>query len=129
MLSYDKLVAYLKYQNKYLVTIKPQYLVIKLPNYNYHITIFRDQWNTYESVAKKPYHLFHISSDTEINRCSTYFWVDNKTGKIKNIPEKDFAYNQLEYNFFSSTRSPCSPGEITKILKKFQNILLDVIYY
>jgi len=123
MLPYQKLIDYLK-QHKYPITIKPKYSVITVPGNNYHITIFQDQWDDYENTSGKPYYLFHVSSNNEIDRCSSYFWVDKNSLRIKRIPQKYFMYVQPTYSFHSSTRNPCHLGEIKNVLKKFQTILI-----
>lgn len=121
MLSYQILINYLQNHRRYNTNIKPNYCVIT--GINYHITIFKDQWDNYESISGKPYHLFHISSDENQNRCSSYFWVNNNDYKIKKIPKKYFSYNQPTYTFFSSTRFPCHLYNIDDLLKLFQKIL------
>lgn len=123
MVSYQLLVDYLTNQDKYLTNIRNKYSVILVPNSDYHVTIFRDQWDNYEIVSGKPYYLFHISSDEQINRCSSYFWVNKKTLQIENISSGFFMYNQPTYNFFSSTRNPCLFYNIEPILDIFQEIL------
>ncbi len=124
MFTYDKLINLLINQNMYPISIKKKYVVIMFPGINYHVTIFRDQWDDYEKITKKPYNMFHVSSNNEYNRCSSYFWVSKNTNKIKNIPEQFFIYNQPNYTFFSSTRSPCDLGHIESLLAKFQKILI-----
>lgn len=131
MLTYNQLLAILKSLNDptIIVITKPKYFMITTPNNMYHITVFQDQWNEYEAISHQPYHLFHVSSNQEIDRCSSYFWVCKKSYKINNIPEKLFAYKQPEYSFFSSTRSPCKFDNIKILLKKFQIILFNVKKY
>lgn len=126
MIAYDNIIEYLTKQSTYLFSIKPLYTVISPPNSNYHITIYKDQWDDYEAVSKKPYYLFHISSNNEENRCSSYFWVDKKNLRIKYIPRKYFKYNQLDFNFFSSRRSPCALSEIKNSLQFFQSFLWKI---
>ena len=142
MITYQQLVDYLQNQHEYPITLSPEeqvileallpsitiksnYIVINVSGSDYHITIFVDQWDDYEEVSYKPYYLFHISSNGETDRCSSYFWVDKKTNRIKKIPRKYFNYNQPTYNFFSSTRSPCHLRDIEFLLKVFQRILLS----
>lgn len=125
MLSYQKLVNYLKKQHHYPVSFKSEYFVINVPGYGYHITVFQDQWDNYEDVSERPYYLFHISSESNQNRCSSYFWVKKYDNRIKKIPRKYFMYNQPNYSFFSSTRSPCPLAEIMPLLRIFQKILKD----
>lgn len=122
-MAYDKLVSYLKNQNEYPASIKEKYLVITMLGSKYHITIFRDQWDEYEAVTGLPYHLFHISSDDVSDRCSSYFWVDIYTNRVKKIPRKFFQYNQPTYNFRSSTRSPCPLVKVKPLLKILQRML------
>ena len=124
MLSYQELINYLLSQDKYQYSIKPLYTVIHLPTYpDYHITIYQDQWDDYKLNTGKPYHLFHISSNDEQNRCSSYFWVGTNTNKIQKIPRKYFKYNQPIYDYFSSTRSPCELKKVIPLLKILQKII------
>jgi len=128
MITYNELISFLKKQHSYPVSVKKKYVVIIIPNKKYHITIFEDQWDDYTNITGLPYHLFHISSDNEENRCSSYFWVDRSTNRIKNIPHKFFKYNQETYNFYSSTRNPCNYSDIKFLLKKFQKIIKKIDY-
>lgn len=121
MISYQKLLKYLKKQRKYRISIKKNYFVIAMQNY--HITVFQDQWDDYEKTINEPYHLFHISSNNEQNRCSSYFWVDKKNYQIQNIPSEYFSYGQPNYSFTSSTRTPCILTDIQKLLDVFQTLL------
>ena len=123
MVSYEQLVVYLKMQHEYPVTFKKDYFVIMMRGKPYHITVFRDQWNDYEGITGLPYHLFHISSDNANNRCSSYFWVDKDSYRIKKIPGKYFNYNQPKYDFYSSTRNRCQLSSIRPFLKIFQRVL------
>lgn len=123
MITYEQLSAYLKKQHEYPVSFRKNYFVIMVRGTKYHITVFQDQWNDYEKVTTLPFHLFHISSDSEENRCSSYFWVDRNTYKIRRIPGEFFKYNQPSYDFYSSTRSRCQLREISPLLKVFQRIL------
>lgn len=129
--AYNELLVFLENSantsHQYRLSIKNIYFVIMIPNANYHISIFQDQWDNYETITDNPYYLFHISSDNEINRCSSYFWVRKSDLKIKKIPLKYFKYNQPEYNFNSSTRNQCNHQEIKPILSFFQKIL-DKLY-
>jgi hypothetical protein len=123
MITYKQLVESLQKQNRYDIVIKKNYIVINIPGYNYHITIFEDQWNEYWLAVNSDYHLFHISSnDSNNTKCSSYFRVDFN-GNIHNIPAKMFLYNQDHFSFFASTRSPCNYKEIKPILIKFQKLL------
>lgn len=132
-LSYQKLLRYLRNQYDYPINIKSNYTVINIPETNFHVTIFKDQWDDYHKVSRLPYYLFHISSDDSQNtsnaagiKCSSYFWVDKRSNKIKNIPRKYFKYNQPTFDFFSSTRSPCRLRDIRYLLMIFQKILFRV---
>jgi len=122
--SYQFLTTNLQKQNIYPISIKSNYLVIMIPGMDYHITIYQNQWDDYEKQMEKPYHLFHISSNSEENRCSSYFWVNKNTHRIQKIPKRYFSYNQPSYSFNSSTRNPCHLSDIIKILKIFQKLLL-----
>ena len=126
MITYEQLLSYLKQQREYPTSIRKNYFVVIVRGSKYHVTVFQDQWNEYENVTGQPYHLFHISSDDEANRCSSYFWVDKQTYRIKKIPAQYFKYNQPTYDYFSSTRSPCSFSDIKFILKIFQRILRKI---
>jgi hypothetical protein len=122
-LSYQLLINYLQHQHDYPISLKSNYCVIIIPGTDYHITIYQDQWDRYEEVSRKPYHLFHISLNAEIGRCSSYFWVNKYSYRVKKIPRNYFLYNQPSYSFFSSTRSPCHLRNIIGLLKIFQKIL------
>ncbi|MEM3062449.1 MAG: hypothetical protein QW303_02735 [Nitrososphaerota archaeon] len=123
MVTYEQLARYLKNYYKHFTTIKKNYFIIMFPNLNYHITVFRDQWDDYQKITGMPYHLFHISSNRENNRCSSYFWVDKYDLRIKKIPRKYFKYSQPEYSFYGSTRNACRSLSIKHILRVFQKIL------
>lgn len=122
MLSYEQLKKLLLH-NHVNHSVRKNYLVINVPESEYHITIFQDQWDMYETETSYPYYLFHLSSNSEKNRCSIYFWVDKKNYRIKSIPSNLFLYDQPIYTFTSSTRSPCFYGDIKFLLKYFQKIL------
>lgn len=134
MISYDILTLYLKnnlYENFNGLTYskKPLYTVIIDESRNYHITIYQDQWDDYEWITRKPYYLFHVSSNSSNNldRCSSYFWVNKTNYHIRKIPSKYFMYNQPTFDFMSSTRNPCKLSEIIPLLKKFQKIINAII--
>ena len=132
-MDYQKLVHFLKLKFSEFITIKEKYIIFSIPkantntnansNADHHITIFKDQWDDYASITRKPYHLFHISSNNTDNRCSSYFWVGLNTLKIQKIPRGQFLYNQPTYNFYASTRQPCQLKEIMYLLISFQKIL------
>lgn len=122
-LTYQLLIKHLIKQHDYPINSKKNYSVIIFPGSKYHITIFEDQWDKYEEISNKPYHLFHISSNDEQERCSSYFWVERDKLIIKKIPRQYFMYNQPNYSFFSSTRTPCHLWNIKKYLKIFQKML------
>ena len=126
MVSYRSLINELKRQHKYPISIKSNFTVVTIPGIDYHITIFQDQWDDYQKTSGKPYHLFHVSSNKEDNRCSSYFWVGRYTMHIKKIPRKYFSYNQPSYSFFSSTRNPCHLRDIQRLLVVFQHMLNSV---
>jgi hypothetical protein len=127
MITYQELVNYLKSNRLYRVSFRPKYLVIVIPSSQYHITIFIDQWDSYQQIMHKPYHMFHISSDKEEGRCSSYFWIDKTSNRIRNIPLEYFQYEQPSYGFSSSTRKSCNMSEIKFILKFFQKILNRIV--
>lgn len=122
MPSYQTLINYLK-QQQYRFSIKSGYFVVAVNGLDYHITVYQDQWDDYEEVTGNKYHLFHISSEQQLNRCSSYFWVSKQDNRIKKIPPQYFSYNQPSYNFTASTRSPCQLEDIDTLLKIFQQIL------
>lgn len=126
MITYEQLLAYLKQQKEYPFSIRKNYFVIIPRGSRYHVTVFQDQWDEYEKVTGMSNHLFHISSDSDDDRCSSYFWVDKNDYRIKNIPNKYFKYNQPTYDYYSSTRNPCQFKEIKFILKIFQRILRKI---
>jgi len=122
-MNYDVLVKKLKTTGDPI--IKENYVMIKFsPQDTYHITIYRDQWNDFRKITGLAYHLFHISSEKIIPKCSTYFWVNTKNLLIKKIPPEYFKYGQDQFSMQSSTRYPCSYSRIKHILQKFQKILL-----
>ena len=129
MLSYKNLISFLKKQNIFRINIANNYCVITLPNkyYSYHITIYQDQWDDYENVTKFPYYLFHISSNNEKNKCSSYFWVDKNNLYIRTIPKKYFNYEQKNFSFYSSRRKTCRLSEIKILIKAFQKFLQSII--
>lgn len=121
-MDYNQLIKHL--QKHSFISIKKDYSVLTNPEIpNYHITIYRDQWNEYSSIIGKPYHLFHVSSNNTDNRCSSYFWVHEKKLTIQMIPKSYFQYNQPTYSFTSSTRSKCSRMKIISLLNYFQSLL------
>lgn len=109
-----------------LITTKGHYFVIKIPGINYHLTVFQDQWDDYASQMGKPYHLFHISSDENKNRCSSYFWIGIKDHLIYHIPKKYFKYEQDSFGTDRSTRKSCEFNDVKPILKMFKNILKSI---
>ena len=125
MITYQMVLDYLINQKKYKYHSKKNYLIILFTGSKYHLTIFRDQWDEYYSKTNNPYHLFHISSNDDTDRCSSYFWVNFKN-KIQNIPKKYFQYNQPSYSFNSSTRSSCNFKEIKPILISFKKLINDI---
>ena len=126
MLTYLKLIEclekYSKYR-KYTYSIKSNYVVILFPKSEYHVSIFKDQWDEYEFLTGKPYYQFHVSSNNIDQRCSSYFWVKKSTNRIRKIPSKYFYYDQPVYSINESTRSPCKLRKIMPILKLFQKFL------
>jgi hypothetical protein len=127
IISYSELISNLQCQTEYSINIKPLYCVIIIPKSQFHITIFQDQWDMYEHVTGLPFHLFHISNNDEKNRCSSYFWVDKNTYRLKYIPAEYFSYDQPNFSFFASTRKPCDITKIKIILKIFQKILKTIM--
>jgi len=114
-----------KFQKKksFSIHVKDIYTIIQFHNYDYHITIYQDQWDDYKIETKLPYYLFHITSGHS-SKCSTYFWVDIATNLISPIPDTHFQYNQTDYDFYRSTRSPCDPKPLKYGLKRFQKLIL-----
>lgn len=126
MISYQTLVDKISNKAHYDITIKSSYFVINVPGTDFHITVYRDQWDDYYRVTGLPYHLFHVSSNTASNKCSSYFWTRYSDNIIKKIPKKYFTYNQPVFDFYSSTRYPCQLKKIMPHLKIFQKILLKI---
>lgn len=123
---YDELIEFIRNKTPYHISIKKNYSIITLPNIQYHVTIFQDQWDNYQEKINLDKHLFHISSDKIDNRCSSYFWVDMNNHKIQKIPEEYFSYGQEDFSFNKSTRQPCNLNEIKILLKIFQKILIEM---
>lgn len=121
VITYDKLISTIPIKVK--LVVKDKYSMIIIPKSKYHITIFRDQWDEYKSTTNLNYHLFHITSNSADIKCSTYFFVDSNTNRIKKIPNKYFKYEQESYGFSASTRSPCEYKSIKRELNYFQKIL------
>lgn len=111
--------------NKNLV-IRRDYLVIKYDDIDYHVTIFKDQWDDYYQKTGRPYYLFHISTNDPVNKCSTYLWVDILTHGITMVPPKYFKYEQSSFDFNGSTRKPCDINKILILIKRFQKILISI---
>ena len=127
MLSYETLLLALKNDKKYKTSIKNNYFVTMPNNFkDLHITVYKDQWDSYETVTSLPYHMFHISSNSNDNRCSSYFWVNKHTLHIQPVSDKHFKYNQDTYDFYNSTRSPCSTKVTDPYIKNFQNKLYNI---
>lgn len=130
---YDDLIKKLSFlstdpqgQTKFTVDIKELYTMVKIPTYDYHITIYKYQWDDFRTKMNFNYYLFHISSETTVPKCSTYFWVDMENNLIKKIPTEHFSYGQDKFGMNSSTRQPCNYELIQPVIKKFQKILLYV---
>ncbi len=117
MPTYQKLLSYLRAKDPGRIVVKKNYFIIRYKQY--HVTVFQDQWDEYQSVTNLPYYLFHISSDQPDNRCSIYFWADKQTLCIKKIPEKYFQYEQESFGFSSSTRKPCFCADLKFVLEDF----------
>ena len=130
IIRYDDLIKKLfflsKNQTKFTIQVKDIYMMIQIPKYEYHITIFRDQWDQFRDETDLNYYLFHVSSEKTDPKCSTYFWVDMETNLIKKIPAEYFAYGQEKFSMKSSTRMPCDYELIKDVVSKFQKILLHV---
>ena len=126
---YNNLIEYLQGIGSINTSVKSNYIVISFKRSSHHITIFKDQWDDYThdmTSNNGRYHLFHISSNKETNKCSTYFWVDRNTLAIKEIPSRYFKYEQPSYDFNSSTRRSCENKNVYKILYFFQKILFYI---
>lgn len=68
VISYDKLLEYLqndeiKKIKNYTVSVRDVYFVINIPDYDFHVTVFADQWDEYSNKTQIPCHLFHISGN------------------------------------------------------------------
>lgn len=124
MITYQTLITNLKSQPNTKIYIKNIYTVIIFLNEpNYHVTIYKDQWDLYEKTIELPYYLFHISANETEPKCSTYFWVDKLDHHIKIIPEKYFKYEQPIFSFEMSTRKPCDFDKIKHVVEQFQRLL------
>ncbi len=84
-----------------------------------HISIFDDQWNSYDT--------FHITTGVEdSNKCSYYLQYNNVSRKVEKI--KNFMYEQQEYGPKSSTRPKCKNRCATKIIKiSLEYLFKDII--
>lgn len=125
LLSYENLLYYLKKTKlhksiftKINVNFKNEYFIISVKKSNYHVSVFKDQWDLYHLFSKKKQKLFHITKDEP--KCSIYFTIDDDM-KIKQ-PD-NFRYNQEKYNFFASTRNKCDDVVLKKIVDQFEIIL------
>lgn len=127
---YDDLIKKLSFlskdQTKFVVDTKELYTMVKIPKYDYHITIYKYQWDDFRNKTNFNYYLFHISSETTTPKCSTYFWIDMENNLIKKIPTEHFSYGQDKFSMQSSTRKPCEYNLIEPVVKKFQKLLLHV---
>lgn len=112
--------------NKYNSKITSNYILINPPESNYHITIFKDQWDNYHFDSHFAYHLFHISSNNNDSKCSSYFWVDKNKYYIRHIPNKYFSYNQSIFSYYKSTRNRCSLKDIIPSIQFFSLILQNI---
>ncbi|AZL89963.1 hypothetical protein QKC54_gp0228 [Megavirus baoshan] len=135
-ISYKILQQYFKYLPKYIntgdnykISIREKYFVISFINCDYHITIYQDQWDKYEYYTHRPYHLFHISSNNDNNKCSSYFWIDKINYYIHKIPSKYFSYRQSQYGYTSSTRNPCEYQKIKSLLLFFEKNLTRILQH
>ncbi len=126
MITYDELVKMLDLKFPGRVRQRREYSVIVFPKSEYHLTIFRDQWDDYQKITGHPYYLFHISSNNVENRCSIYWWVDKKNLRIHRIPDNIFKYSQPNYSIIASTRQPCRTIDIAFILKFFGKFLRGI---
>lgn len=130
MLNYQLLVEYLDKYYKNLLSIKNNYFVISMPNFDHHITVYEDQWNNYQELSGLPYYLFHMSSsDTTTTKCSIYFWVSKINGKILRIPKKFFTYGQNHYSHMGSTRPKCKFLKVVMLVKFFRRVIKDATYH
>jgi len=97
--------------------------LVKAPTKVLNITIFRDQWDSYRAQTGLPYHLFHLSTESE-PKCSTYFWVDQKRYRVHSIPAMYFQYSQPTYDMTKSRRNPCAESDSTReLLRAFGRLL------
>lgn len=113
---------------RFKLSINDKYAVIKfLSDENFHVTIFKDQWDDYHKKTGHNYHLFHISSESETTKCSSYFWATTAKLKILSIPKNIFAYGQENFGLYSSTRQPCDMKSIAPTMRKLQVLMHDVM--
>lgn len=124
MLSYAKLTHFLKVHHSNITNFTTNYTVIKTGE-KYHITIFNDQWDNYETVTDEPYYMYHITSNTQYpNKCSRYYRVSKKTLIISNIPH--FEYGADTFSFYKSTRKPCDKDHLIEINIWFEKLLKNI---
>ena len=124
MSDYQSLKKFLE-KSGHAYNIRKLYFVIAVPKSGHHITVYENYWDDYETVTGHPYYMFHISSNNENDRCSSYYWVDKRDLFIIDIPESAFKYEQPEYDFTRSTRKPCSDIATERARDLFQKFLLD----
>jgi hypothetical protein len=99
------------------------------PTFKYHITIFQDQWDDYQSPSGLTAKLFHIThGHYDQFRCSTYFILD-KNLHIQEVPSADFSYNQPDFGPTKSRRSKCTNKSLEFIIRHFEELIGQIATY
>mgnify|MGYP003445655108 FL=1 len=131
MVTYNNIKDIVNIKTPFKISIKSNYLVLSIPKISeYHITVYENQWDYYSDFTDFEYYLFHISSNSTENRCSTYYWVKTSGLNIVDIPSNYFRYEQETYDMFSSTRKKCNKNEsIFLLLSMFEHALKQLKKY
>lgn len=128
LIAYNRILPIIKnYLNHTIFTgiaIRKGYFVLNTkPNQeysDYHVTIFQDQWDEYQSPSKLTARLFHITH--EKTKCSAYYIV-NSDIQVQDIPKDDFKYEQPDFSHSASTREKCTDDIIKVINKQFEIVV------
>ncbi|AYV78209.1 MAG: hypothetical protein Edafosvirus7_1 [Edafosvirus sp.] len=103
------------------VSINKKNIIISVKDSNFHITIFRDQWNDYQKNTNLPEKLFHITH--EKTQCSIYFVLNDK---LEIREPSNFNYEQQDFGLNKSTRKRCDDKEINIIIKNFETLIKKI---
>jgi hypothetical protein len=99
------------------------------PTFKYHITVYQDQWDQYQSPSGLTARLFHIThGHYDKFRCSTYFILDENLN-IREVPETDFKYEQPDFGMTKSRRSKCTNKALVIIIREFEKMLKNIADY